>query len=148
RRAPTTDARRKARVLMWGTVAGMGPIVTTSFIQLALGHSLPTWLNGLAIVMVFSFPLSFAYAVVKHRVLDIPVLVRRGARYVLVRQGFFVLLGVLAITATAAFTYSFTRLFEVQVPIATAVGVAFGMALVTGSAPLVKKATTRIDRAF
>lgn len=146
--APTADTRRKARVLLWGAVAGIGPILIFAFVQLVLHQPVPTWLNNAANVMLFSFPLSFAYAVVKHRVLDIPVLLHRSARYVLVRRGFFVLLAMLGITATAAFTYSFTRLFDVQVPIATAAGVVFGMALVTGSAPLVKRATTRIDRAF
>jgi sigma-B regulation protein RsbU (phosphoserine phosphatase) len=146
--APTSDARRKARVLLWGTVAGVGPIILAGLIQLVLGMGLPEWLYSAALLMGFSFPLSFAYAVVKHRVLDVPVLLRRGARYVLVRRGFFVLLALLGAAATAAFTVVFTTFFEADVPLAIAAGVGFGIVLVTTSAPLVRRTTTRIDRAF
>jgi hypothetical protein len=38
------------------------------------------------VLVVFLYPLSFAYAVVKHRVLELPVLLRRSARYVLVQR--------------------------------------------------------------
>jgi len=146
--APTSDDRRKARVLLWGTVVGIGPIIIVATVQLVFGVGLPAWLFSAALVMVSWFPLSFAYAVIKHRVIDVPVLLRRGARYVLVRRGFFVLLALLGMVATAAFTLSFTTLFEVDVALATAAGVAFGMVLTAGSAPLIRRATTRIDRAF
>ena len=46
-------------------------------------------------VLLWLFPLSFAYAVVKHRVLEIPVLLRRSARYLLVQRGFVILLAML-----------------------------------------------------
>ncbi len=45
-------------------------------------------LNALLLLV----PASFAYAVFKQRVLDIPVLLRRSARYVLVQRGFLILL--------------------------------------------------------
>lgn len=146
--APTADARRKARVLLWGTGVGVLPVVTTGIVWRAFAQDVPAWWYQVTLVMLFWFPLSFAYAVVMHRVLDVPVLLRRSARYVLVRRGFTVLLAMLGITATAIFTFFFTELFDVEVPIATAVGVGFGMVLVTSTAPLVRKATTRIDRAF
>ena len=82
--------RRKLKVIAWGTVAGVTPI----FLFLAgedFFHWQPAfWLVFAVIVLLFLFPLSFAYAVVKHRVMDIPVLLRRSARYFMVERGFVV----------------------------------------------------------
>jgi phosphoserine phosphatase RsbU/P len=141
-----TEARKKARVLLWGTILGVMPRMVER--GLALVREMPWWSLPAAEVLLFIFPLSFAYAVVKYRVMDIPVLLRRSARYVLVRRGFSVLIVLLAGVATAAFTLSFSRVFEVDVNVAMAVGVAFGIALSIGSSPVVKRATARIDRAF
>jgi phosphoserine phosphatase RsbU/P len=147
-RAPTPEARRKARVLLWGTVAGAMPIMIVSMAQLLFGLDAPSWVNTGAVMMASIFPISFAYAVVRHRVLDIPVLLKRSARYLLVRRGFAVLLVLLAATVTGIFTLIVSQLFEINVTVATAAGVAFGVAMSAGSAPLVRRATTRIDRAF
>jgi serine phosphatase RsbU (regulator of sigma subunit) len=98
--------------------------------------------------MMFIFPLSFAYAVVKHRVLEIPVLLRRSARYLLVRRGLAVLVVLLAVVANAAFTLSFSHLFRMNVHAAMAIGVGFGLFLAAISASPLKRTTDRIDRAF
>jgi sigma-B regulation protein RsbU (phosphoserine phosphatase) len=92
--------------------------------------------------------LSFAYAVVRHRVLELPVLLKRSARYVLVRRGFAVLLVLLALGANALFALSFTHLFQVDATLATSAGVGFGLALASVSAPGVRRATLFIDRSF
>jgi len=55
------------------------------------------------VLILFIFPLSFAYAVVKHRVLEIPLLLKRSARYLLVRRGLGVLILLLIISASAIF---------------------------------------------
>jgi sigma-B regulation protein RsbU (phosphoserine phosphatase) len=101
------------------------------------------------LVLVFSvYPLSFAYAVVKHRVMEIPALLRRSARYVLVQRGFLVLLFVAAGVTIALFTRVFSRFFEAGSNSGMMISAAFGIALVWVSAPLVKRGTQRIDRAF
>lgn len=146
--AQASDARRKARVLLWGTGAGVAPIVIETMASVIGGWQAPPWLYTATVVMASVFPLSFAYAVVNYRVLDIPVLLKRSARYLLVRRGFYVLIIVLGASATAAFTASFSRAFDVDVTIATAAGAAFGIALSVGSVPLLRRTTTRIDRAF
>ena len=57
----------------------------------------------------FIFPLSFAYAVVRHRVLEIPVLLQRSARYLLVQRGFTILLAFLSASLTLLFAGGFER---------------------------------------
>ena len=134
-------------MVAWGTAVGVLPATTLDLVQ-ELGGPVPDWLMALGFVALFAFPLSFAYAVVVHRVLELPVLLKRSARYVLVRRGFGVLLVLLALATNALFALSFTRLFEVDATLATSAGVGFGLALASISAPGIRRATGRIDRAF
>jgi sigma-B regulation protein RsbU (phosphoserine phosphatase) len=146
-RPPNAVARRKIQVIAWGTLVGVLPAVVSGLLG-DLGWSLPDWSGPLTFLALFLFPLSFAYAVVRHRVLELPVLLKRSARYLLVRRGFVVLLALLALAANALFALSFARLFPVDRAFATSVGVGFGLALASVAAPGVRRATGRIDRAF
>ena len=146
--AGSPDARRKARVLVWGTAAGALPLVVQSLAQTVLGWPMPAWVSTAAVALSSVLPLSFAYAVVKHRVLDIPVLLKRSARYLLVRRGLGVLLLALAALLTAIFTTLLGRVSAVSAAAAPVIAVAFGVALALGSLRLLRQATRRIDRVF
>ena len=149
-RPASPEARRKTRVMVWGTVAGVSPALTVAapYVIGKAPANLPLW----AFVLIGSagclVPLSFAYAVVKYRVLEIPVLLKRSARYLLVKRGFAVLVLLLFASANALFTLSFSRFFAVNVNLAMAVGVGFGIVLARVSAPALRRSTERIDRAF
>jgi phosphoserine phosphatase RsbU/P len=154
--APNPEVRRKIRVIVWGTVVGLLPgialraaVVFTNNGQLEVPELFPLWLWGPIVFGSFwLFPLSFAYAVVKHRVLGIPVLLKRSARYVLVQRGFIVLLFLMAASVVLLFTHAFSRFFEPDSNLGMVLSAVFGIALVWASAPLVKRGTERIDRAF
>ena len=147
-RAATPEVRRKSRVILWGTVFGILPIVIERAAIDFMGYRPSFWFNTLLVIVLALYPLSFAYAVVKHRVMEIPVLLRRSARYVLVQRGFVVLLFVAAVFATTSFTRTFSRFFQPNPNLGMMLSAAFGIALVWLSAPLVKRGTQRIDRAF
>jgi sigma-B regulation protein RsbU (phosphoserine phosphatase) len=141
-------ARRKSRVILLGTVAGVVPIVLER-VAVDFGKYHPSfWFDTVLVLVFFLYPLSFAYAVVKHRVMEIPALLRRSARYVLVQRGFIVLLFGAAAVTIALFTRIFSRFFESNSNVGMMLSAGFGIAMVWVSAPLVKRGTQRIDRAF
>lgn len=146
----TTDheSRRKSKVILWGTVLGVMPIALERFAVDFIGYQPSFWVDSVLIVILLLYPLSFAYAVVKHRVMEIPALLRRSARYVLVQRGFFVLLFAVAALAIALFTQAFARFFPQGSNLGMALSAVFGIALVWVSAPVVKRGTERIDKAF
>lgn len=146
--ARTPDARRKVRVIAWGTVLGLLPVVGEKAAQDFANFNPPMWLDATFALITFLFPLSFAYAVVKHRVMEIPALLRRSARYVLVQRGYTVLLFVGAVTAIALFTHTLARLFPAATNVGMGISAAFGVALVWASSPLVKRGAEGIDRLF
>ena len=150
-RPATVDVRRKTRVILWGILVGFGPlfvIVTASFLTNFPIWEVPFWVLALAVISLSLMPLSFAYAVAKHRVLEIPVLLKRSARYVLVQRGYILLLFGVAVTAIAVFTHTISRFFPAGTNLGMAFSAAFGIVLVWASAPVVKRGTDRIDRFF
>ncbi len=147
-RAPSAEARRKSRVLLWGTVFGVVPVAVERAAIDFWGYQPSFWMDSLTGLVVLLYPLSFAYAVVKHRVLEIPVLLRRSARYVLVQRGYLVLLLAVAAAAIGLFTRTIGRFFTAHASVGMGVSAVFGIVLVWASAPMVRKGTARIDRAF
>ncbi|MBV9609558.1 MAG: SpoIIE family protein phosphatase, partial [Acidobacteria bacterium] len=143
------QVRRKAHMMLWGTVIGVAPV--SVLVAALMGGSLhvPLVLWQISVLLLLSvWPLSFAYAVVKYRVLEIPALLKHSARYVLVQRGYFVLLFVAAVTAIALFTHTISRFFPNAANLGMAVSAVFGIVMVWVSAPMVKRGTERIDRAF
>jgi len=147
-RASTSEACRRSRVILWGTLVGVLPIAAEKGAIDFAGYRPPFWLDTILVLVTFLFPLSFAYAVVKHRVLEIPVLLKRSARYVLVQRGYIVLLFVGAVTAIAFFTRTVSRFFPANTNLGMGLSAVFGIVMVWAAAPLVKRGTQRIDRAF
>jgi sigma-B regulation protein RsbU (phosphoserine phosphatase) len=140
--------RRKSRVILWGTLIGVLPMVIERAAMDFAAYHPPFWVNTVLIIICALYPLSFGYAVVKHRVMDIPVLLRRSARYFLVQRGFIVLLFVAAFSAIAFFSHTLSRFFQPNASAGMMFSAVFGIALVWAAAPLVKRGTQRIDRAF
>ncbi|MBX7220905.1 MAG: SpoIIE family protein phosphatase [Blastocatellia bacterium] len=80
------DQSRRLRVLSFGAVFGFSPLLLLSFInyvhhgRLVL-ESYPSWVWAVAIGLNALFPITFAYTVVKHRVLGIKQILRRSVQY-------------------------------------------------------------------
>ena len=142
------DAKRKSRVLLLGTLVGVLPIAFERFLVDLYGYRPLFWLDVSVTFLVLLYPLSFAYAVVKHRVLEIPALLQRSARYVLVQRGYFVLLVLGGLLAILLFTRFFSGYFVANSQFGMALSAAFGVALVWVSGPFVRRGTESIDRAF
>ncbi len=145
-------ARRKIRVMFWGTVVSLGPNLLLAVTRILTGWQGWPWLDAVNTALLWVFPLSLAYAVVVHRVLEIPVLLRRSARYLLVQRGFTFLLGLASIALTVLFALSFPRFLQPLVaiaqPSAIALGAVFGTALLWTGSQVHKRVSGRIDRAF
>jgi sigma-B regulation protein RsbU (phosphoserine phosphatase) len=147
-RQASLESRRKAHVLLWGTLFGVLPAVLEKLAVDFWSIRVPFWLDTLTVLTVVVYPLSFAYAIVKYRVLEIPALLRRSARYLLVQRGFFILSLLAAVLAIFFFSRYFSPIFAAHSQVGMTLSAFFGVALVWASAPLVKRGSQRIDRAF
>lgn len=113
-RAADAGARRKLRVVMAGSGAGFFNLFLMPLGDaINLQRSFPELWGWLDVGLLFTLPLiplSFAYAIVKHRVIPVSLIIRRGVRYVLVARG-SILLEAIVVTGcvTLALTYIFNR---------------------------------------
>ena len=104
----TMVSRRKLRVAVIGTLAGLLPLlvllVTNAFVDT---RQMPLWaIRALALLATLALPLvplSFGYAIFKHEVIPLRVILRRGLRYLLVSRG-VVVVEAAAVVALVAFT--------------------------------------------
>ena len=90
RRLKDINERRRVRVLVVGAVVGWVAAGTfLAFIVVGGGRATAAFFSTplpLMVLMLFPvFPLSFAYAILRHRVFDLGVMVRRGLQYTLAR---------------------------------------------------------------
>jgi tRNA A-37 threonylcarbamoyl transferase component Bud32/NADH:ubiquinone oxidoreductase subunit K len=91
RRLADRNERRRLRVLVLGTIVGMGGVTPTS---MASFFDLPVWLShalrspaalAASSALFLVLPVSYAYAVLRHQIFDIRVILRQGLQYALAR---------------------------------------------------------------
>jgi sigma-B regulation protein RsbU (phosphoserine phosphatase) len=145
---PDIETKRKFRVIMWGTLVGTTPATVAKIVSDFGGIHIPSWLNFINVGFLTLAPLSFAYAVVTHRVLEIPVLLKQSARYILGRRGFVFLLLLFAMFANVLLGACFSCIFKMQSVLATCIGGGLGIVLAWVSAPGIRRVASRIDHAF
>jgi phosphoserine phosphatase RsbU/P len=146
--APRVEDRRRLNVMLWGTIVGVTPAILIG-IPYDLAHGGPPfWLDFARGTFLFLVPLSFAYAVLRHRVMAIPVLLRRSARYLLVERGFAILILLLSIGLTLWFGQAFSKRFMEGPRAAFPLGATFGVLVFTGATQVQRHVRSRLDRAF
>jgi sigma-B regulation protein RsbU (phosphoserine phosphatase) len=82
------DARRRIRLLMWGAMLALTPVLVLLVIPLVLGRRFET-IPIPAVVVALSaipiFPLTLAYVILVDKAMDVRVAVRQGLRYAATR---------------------------------------------------------------
>jgi two-component system NtrC family sensor kinase len=83
RRTRGFTARRQVKWLLWGTAAGVFPFLAFYALPFALGREPGLALQLMGYGPLALVPLSLAYAVVKHRLMDVELIFRRALGFVL-----------------------------------------------------------------
>jgi tRNA A-37 threonylcarbamoyl transferase component Bud32 len=94
RRLDDVNQKRRIRVLVAGTLVGylaLAPYVVMGVMrasaQTGVGRVLISWPALLLVTVLYqAFPLSWAYAILRHRLFDVRVILRQGLQYALARR--------------------------------------------------------------
>lgn len=94
RRLDDLNQKRRIRVLVAGSLVGYLGLVPLDIMyimrasgQRGIGRALVSWPALLFLNILYqAFPVSWAYAILRHRLFDVRVLVRRGLQYALARR--------------------------------------------------------------
>jgi sigma-B regulation protein RsbU (phosphoserine phosphatase) len=147
--ARSPDERRRLRIVAAGAVAGLLP--ATVLLALASARvKVPIGVPLVALPLIGLFPLSFAYAVVRHRVFGIRLIMRRGLKYALVSRGFLLAEGVLIFVVLLGLVGSGFRWLNPQSDVlaASAGAAVAALALTLGMRRLNRRVLPLIDRRF
>lgn len=79
-RLRSVTARRQLRWIVWGTLAGALPFALLYGLPYALGYQ-PWEVLGVLVVLLALVPLAFASAVVRYRLMDVEVIIKRTVVY-------------------------------------------------------------------
>jgi sigma-B regulation protein RsbU (phosphoserine phosphatase) len=87
--AQTRDARRRMRILLFGSQLGLTPLLIVIIIaairKVDVSAAVPFPFFLTALLLFTLFPLSLAYVVIVQRALDLQILLRQGTQYALAR---------------------------------------------------------------
>jgi sigma-B regulation protein RsbU (phosphoserine phosphatase) len=115
-RMADTAGRRRLRVVMWGSLLGFGSLLLALIMEATNTReklaTISSWLQSSMLFTLPLVPISFAYAIVRHRVIPIGLILRRGVRYLLVSRGsiLLVLLSTgLIVTALLSLLFKYLR---------------------------------------
>lgn len=113
-RAASLADRRRLRVVAAGSGAGFLNLFLMPLGEFfGLKGMFPTIWGYLDFMLIFTLPLvplSFAYAIIRHQVIPVSLIIRRGVRYLLVSRGSILIEAIVVILAvTAVLTYIFSR---------------------------------------
>ncbi|HMY76661.1 MAG TPA: hypothetical protein PLQ88_32880, partial [Blastocatellia bacterium] len=105
-RSAGVAARRKLTVIVAGSIAGMANLLAIVIWETLFHSRFPNAREWLAMPLPLTLslvPLSFAYAIARHQVIPVSLILRRGVRYVLVSRGSLALHLLLAMLAMFVF---------------------------------------------
>jgi eukaryotic-like serine/threonine-protein kinase len=92
-------SRRKLRVVLAGIIAGLLPVilwmltdVAASIFNLPQSNMLLWWLFVIGSFALALIPIAFAYAIVRHRVIPVRLIIRLGVQYLLAKNALRILL--------------------------------------------------------
>jgi two-component system, NtrC family, sensor kinase len=139
-RVRSVIARRQLRWIVWGTALGGVPFVVAYVLPFAFG--LETWPRVELLVLPLALvPLAFASAVVRYRLMDVEVIIKRGIVYAVAVSAIAAIYAVLLKLATEVFFGGSEQHHTVIAILATLVVVLL--------APLVKNTIQNtLDRAY
>src|SRR5262245_44971719 len=115
-RTADTVGRRPLRVVMWGSLIGFGNLFLVFVLEVInMQEKWPAIWSWSTFSLFFTLPLiplSFAYAIIRHRVIPISLILRRGVRYLLVSRGSILLVLLftgLIVTALLSLLFKYLR---------------------------------------
>ena len=146
------DARRRLKLMLYGTSVAMGPsflIILYKLFSGAQGSFFDIVPFGVALFALFTmllFPLTMAYVIVVYRAMDVSVVVRQGLQYALARNGVKVLQFILLMLVILGVIWTFRA---DKFGLAEQIGfVAAGFALIPLIDYVAKNLRVWIDRKF
>ena len=146
--AKSTIVRQQVKWVMWGTVLAITPFTLLYAAVYLFGAPTDRWLTDVAILPLAIIPFAFGYSVLRYRLMDVELVVRRVFVYALTTLAISLLIGIV-VYAGGQYALGSEQWFtsgEITLPVVMAV---LAMAaIVMAAAPVKNFLQEQVDRLF
>lgn len=140
--------RQQMKWVVWGTVLAAAPFTFLYGIVYLFGAATDRWLTDVAVVPLVLIPLSFGYSVLRYRLMDVELVVRRVFVYALTTLAIALLIGVVVYTGGLYAFGSDQGFSSGEITLRVVVAVLAMAAIVMVAAPVKNFLQEQVDRVF
>jgi PAS domain S-box-containing protein len=138
--------RQQLKWVVWGSALAITPFTLLYAIPYVFGIRTENWLTDVAVIPLILIPLTFGNSVVRYRLMDVDIVVRRAAVYALTTIAIALMIGAVVYVAGLYALVGEVAISELTLRVAGAV--AAMTAIVMVAAPIKKLLQERTDRLF
>ena len=146
--AKSTVVRQQVKWVMWGTVLAVTPFVFLYGLVYLFGAPTDRWLTDVAIVPLAIIPFAFGYSVLRYRLMDVELVVRRVFVYALTTLAIALLIGIVVYTGGLYAFGSDQAINAGEITLRVVVAVLAMAAIVMVAAPVKHFLQEQVDRLF
>ncbi|MFN2532556.1 MAG: ATP-binding protein [Pyrinomonadaceae bacterium] len=146
--AKSTVVRQQMKWVVWGSVLAITPFTVLYGIGYLFGAQADRWLTDAAVLPLIFIPLSFGYSVVRYRLMDVELVVRRVFVYALTTLAIALLIGVVVYLGGLYAFGSDQEFSSGEITLRVVVAVLAMAAIVMVAAPVKHFLQEQVDRLF
>jgi PAS domain S-box-containing protein len=92
-KSKNTVIRQQLKWVVWGSILAIAPFTFLYAVGFILGAESESWVTDVAVLPLVLIPLAFGYSVVRYRLMDVELVVRRVAVYALTTAAIALMIG-------------------------------------------------------
>ena len=147
-KAKSTVVRQQVKWVVWGTVLAITPFILLYAVVYLFGAPTDRWLTDVAILPLGLIPFAFGYSVLRYRLMDVELVVRRVFVYALTTLAIALLIGVVVYLGGLYAFGSDQAFTSGEITLRVVVAVLAMAAIVMVAAPVKNFLQEQVDRLF
>lgn len=147
-RAKSAVTRQQMKWVVWGSLLAVAPFTLLYGVAYLLGAETDPWLTDAAVLPLILIPLAFGYSVVRYRLMDVELVVRRVFVYVLTTLSIALMVGSVVYLAGLYALGGDQSFSSGQITLRVVVAIVAMAAIVMIAAPVKSFLQEQIDRLF
>ena len=146
--ARSTVVRQQVKWVMWGTVLAITPFIFLYGLVYLFGAPTDRWLTDVAILLLAIIPFAFGYSVLRYRLMDVELVVRRVFVYAFTTLAIALLIGTV-VYAGGLYAFGSDQAFNAgEITMRVVIAVLAMAAIVMVAAPVKHFLQEQVDRVF
>ena len=145
--ARNTVVRQQVKWVVWGALLAIAPFTFLYGITYLIGAQTDPWLTDAAVLPLVLIPFAFGYSVLRYRLMDVELVVRRVFVYAATTLAISLLIGIVVYTA-GLYAFGSDQFTSGEITLRVVIAVLAMAAIVMIAAPVKSFLQERVDRFF